>query len=79
MISTSKSALMTELEKSATNVEQVPRPHAVSLMGWQWCVKSEIRCIDIVFDVHREISKKNAERGHKKFGRLHYKKIKGSQ
>ena len=33
MIKTSKSALMTELEKGATNIDQVPRPFAVVIDG----------------------------------------------
>ena len=35
--------------------------------------------IDIVFDVYRETSIKNAERGHQEVGRLHFKKIIGIQ
>ena len=34
---------------------------------------------DIVFDVYRETSLKNAESGYCKVGRLHFKKIIGSQ
>ena len=33
MVKTSKSALMAELEKGATDVEQVPRPFAVVING----------------------------------------------
>jgi len=38
MAKTSKSALMAELEKGTTDVEQIQKPFA-SLMEWQWCEK----------------------------------------
>ena len=92
MIKTLKCAPMAELEKSATNVEQVPKPYALVIdeMAMVRKVRREFyltnmltnyssllyhqayaRRIDIVFDAYRESSKKNAERGHWKVGRLH--------
>ena len=102
MIKTSKSVPMTELEKGATDADQVPRPFAVIIDGMAMVRKvrnkgvtfdefadellkyaltssSDARRIDIVFDVYRETSLKNAERGHRKVGRLHFKKIIGNQ
>ena len=95
MVKTSKSALMAELEKGATVVEQVPRPCAVVIDGMATVRKgvkgvtfdefvdelfkfaltssSGAMRIDIVFDVYRETSIKNAERSHREVGRLHFK------
>ena len=39
---------------------------------------SDAKRIDIVFDVYRENSIKNAERGHREVGRLHFKNMQGS-
>ena len=48
MIKTSKSALMNELEKGATDVDQVPRPFAVVIDGMAMIRK--IRNKGVTFD-----------------------------
>ena len=70
-----RTALVRKVRNKGVTIEEF----ADELLKYVSTSSSDARRIDIVFNVYRETLIKNAERGHREVGILHFKKIMGSQ